>query len=88
MNCVRIGTAGIRDVGRGSLIYHHLQRICVLPTDNLRLDLSHVKVEELSTELKTLQGIRGSACHMLNTLPRLHYHDLIVVDDLRPEAIW
>ena len=27
MNCVRIGTIGIRDVGRGSLNYHHMQRI-------------------------------------------------------------
>ena len=52
------------------------------------MDLSDVNVGELSAVLKTVQGIRDSACHMLNALPRLHYHNLIVVDDLRLEAIW
>ena len=54
----------------------------------MRVDLSHVNVGELSAELKTVSGIRGSACHMLNALLRLHYHNLIVVDNLRLEAIW
>ena len=86
MNFVRIGTVGIRDVGRGSLNYHHLQRTYVLPTINLKVDLSHVNVGEFSAELEIAQDIRGSACHILNALPRLCYHDLIVVDDLRLEA--
>ena len=44
MNCVRTVTVGIKDVGRGSLNYHHMQRIYVLPTGNLKVDLSHVNV--------------------------------------------
>ena len=73
MNCVRIGTVGITDVGRGSLNYHHLLRVYVLPTGNLKADLSHVIVEELSAELETIQDIRSSAYHILNALPRLRY---------------
>ena len=76
-------TVGIRDVKWGSLNYHHLQRIYVLPTSNLKVDLSHVNVGELSTELQTVQDISGSACHILNALPLLRYHGLIVVDVLR-----
>ena len=86
MNFIRIETIGIRDVGRGSLNYHHLQRIYVLPTGNLKVDLSHVNVGEFSTELEIAQDIRSSACHILNALPRLHYHNLIVMDDLRLKA--
>ena len=52
MNCVRKGTVGIRDVGRGSLSYHHLQRIYVLPTVNLKVDLSQDNVRDLSAELR------------------------------------
>ena len=52
MNCVRVGTVGIRDVRRGSLYYHHLQRIYVLPTGNLKVDLSHDNVRDLSAELR------------------------------------
>ena len=52
MNCVRVGTVGIRDVGRRSLNYHHLHRIYVLSTGNLKVDLSHVNVRELSAELR------------------------------------
>ena len=85
MNCVRIGTVGIKDVGRGSLNYHHVQRIYVLPTGNLKVNLSHVNVGELSAELETIQDIKISAYHMLNALPRLCYHDLIVVNNLRLE---
>ena len=55
----------------------------VLPKGNLKVDLSHINMGELSTELEAVQDIRSSACHILNALPRLHYHDLIVVDDLR-----
>ena len=67
-NCVRIGTVSIRDGGRGSLNYRHLQRVCVLPTGNLMVDLSHITVGELSAELETIQDIRSSACHILNAL--------------------
>ena len=83
---VRIGTIGIRDIGRGSLNYYHLQRTYMLPTRNLKVDLSHINVGEFSTELEIAHDIRGSACHILNALPRLCYHDLIVVDDLKLEA--
>ena len=83
MSFVRIG---IRDVGRGSLNYHHLQRTYVLPTDKLKMHPSHVNVGEFSTELEIAQDIRWSACHILNALPRLRYHDLIVVDGLWLEA--
>ena len=62
--------------------------ICSQQATCMRVDLSHVNVGELSAELKTVSGIRGSACHMLNALLRLHYHNLIVVDNLRLEAIW
>ena len=86
MSFVRIGTVGIRDVGRGSLNYHHLQRTYVLPTINLKVDLSHVNVGEFSAELEIAPDIGDSACHILNALLRLRYHDLIVVDDLRLEA--
>ena len=86
MSFVGIGTVGIRDVRRGSLSYHHLQRTYVLPTGNLKVDLSYVSLGEFSAELEIAQDIRGSACHILNALPRLHYHDLIIVDDLRLEA--
>ena len=37
----------------------------------------------ISAELEIAQDIRGSAFHMLNAIPRLRYHDLIVVDNLR-----
>ena len=70
-------------VGRGSLNYHHLQRVYVLPTGNLMVDLSHINVGEFSAELEIAQDIRGSAFHILNALPKLRYHDLIVVDNLR-----
>ena len=86
MSFVRIGTVGIRDVGRGSLNYHHLQRTYVLPTINLKVDLSHVNVGEFSAELEIAPDIGGSVCHILNALLRLRYHDFIVVDDLRLEA--
>ena len=58
----------------------------MLPTGNLKVDLSLVNVEEFSAELEIAQDIRGFACQILNTLPRLRYHDLIVVDDLRLEV--
>ena len=58
----------------------------VLPTFNLKVDLSHVNVEEFSAELEIAPDIGDSACHILNALLRLRYHDLIVVDDLRLEA--
>ena len=80
MSFVRIGTGGIRDVRRGSLNYHHLQRTYVLPTG------SHVIVGEFSAELEIAQDIISSACRILNALPRLHYHNLIIVDNLRLEA--
>ena len=86
INCVRIGTVGIRDVRWGSLSCHYLQRIYVLPTGNLKVNLSHVNVGELSVELETVQDIRSSACNILNALPRIYYHDLIVVKNLRLEA--
>ena len=84
MNFVGIGIVGkgiidIRDVGRGSLNYHHLQRIYMLPTGNLKVDLSHVNVGELSAELKITQDI-------LNSLHRLCYHNLVIVDNLRLEV--
>ena len=75
MNYIRIGTVGIRDVRR-SPNYHRLRRIYVLLTGNLKVDLSHVNVGELSTELETIKDIRRSACHILNALPRLCYHNL------------
>ena len=83
ISCVRIGTVYTRDVRRRSLNYYYLQRIYVLPMGNLKVDLSHINVGELSTELEAVQDIRSSARHILNALPRLHYHDLIVVDELR-----
>ena len=74
INFVRIGTVGIRDVGRGSpIITICMQRIYVLPTGNLKVDHSHVNVRELSAELKIAQDIKSSACHILNALPRLCY---------------
>ena len=41
----------------------------MLPTGNLKVDLSHINVGELSTELEAVQDIRSSACHILNALP-------------------
>ena len=50
----------------------------VLPTGNLKVDLLHINMGELSTELEIVQDIRGSACYILNALPRLCFHNLIV----------
>ena len=75
INCIlRIGTVGIRDLRR-SLNYHHLQRIYELPTGNcnLKVDLSHVSVGELSAELEIAQDIKSSACHIPSALPKFHY---------------
>ena len=77
INCVRMGTVGIRDVRR-SPNYHHLQRIYVPPTINPKVDLSHVTVGKISAELETIQDIRSSTCPILNALPRLCYHKLIL----------
>ena len=64
----------------------YMQRIYVRPTGSLKVDLSHVNVGELSAELETIQDIKSSACHILNALPRLRYHHLIIVKDLRFQA--
>ena len=64
-----------------SMIIICRESISVLPTGNLKADLSHVNVGELSAELETIQDI-SSASHTLNVLSRLCYH-FIVVDDLR-----
>ena len=79
MNCVSIGTVGIREVGRrsGSVNDHHLP-ISVLPTGNLKADLSHANVGKLSAELETMQDIRSSASHIPNALSRLCYHFIVV----------
>lgn len=53
----------------------------VLPTGNLKVDLLHINMRKLSAELEIVQDIRGSACYILNALPRLCFHNLIV-DDL------
>ena len=77
MNCVRIGTVGIKDVGRGSLNYHHMPRIYVLSTGNLKVNLSHVNVGELSAELETIQDISGSArrvCVCMCACLYIHMH--------------
>ena len=70
----------------GSWNVRSLVECYVLPSGNLKVDLSRVNVGEFSAELKIAQDIRGSACHILNALPRLRYHDLIVVDELGLEA--
>ena len=45
-----------------------------------------VCVGESSAELEIAPDIGDSACHILNALLRLCYHDLIIVDNLRLEA--
>ena len=65
-----------------SMIIICRESIGVLPTGNLKADLSLVIVGELSAELETIQDIRSSVSHTLNVLPRLCYH-FIVVDVLR-----
>ena len=62
------------------------ESVCCQHAGNLKVDLAHVNVGELSAELETIQHIRCSACHMLNALPRPCYHDLILVDYLRLEV--
>ena len=55
---------------------------------DLKEDHSHVNAAgDLSAELETLQDIGSSAGHILNALPRLCYHDLIVADGLRLEVV-
>ena len=79
MNCVRIGTVGIRDVGSGSVNDHHLQRIYQCAANrHLKADLSHINVGKLSAELETMQDIRSSASHIPNALSRLCYHFIVV----------
>ena len=46
MNCIRIGTVGIRDVGKGSINCNHFQGIYVLSTGNLKVDFSYINVGE------------------------------------------
>ena len=55
------------------------ESISVLPTGNLKADLSHVNVGKLSAELETIQDLRSFASHTLNVLSRLCYHFIVVV---------
>ena len=61
-----------------SMIIICRESISVLPTGNLKADLSHANVGKLSAELETMQDIRSSASHIPNALSRLCYHFIVV----------
>ena len=60
MNCVRIGTVVIMQrcqEGISQLRITISRNLYVLPTSNLKVDVPHINVGELSAELETVQDI-------------------------------
>ena len=80
MNCVSIGTVGIKGVGRDlSIITICREFVCC--------QQATCQCDRTSAELETVRNIKSSPCHIMKALPRLRNHNLIIVDNLRLRCV-